>query len=259
MIGTGAEPFYFPGGPVSCLLIHGFTSTPQEMRWLGVQLNEAGFSVLGLRLSGHATHPSDLHRARWKDWMASTEDGFSILKNTFECIVVIGLSLGGSLALLCGATLPVSGVVAIKTPYRLPPYPKLKWPAQLMPFLRLFSAVIRYLPKPPPMDYHDPQAANAHLTYPVFPTRAIPEVEKLLAEMRWVLPKISAPTLIIHSIEDQGVPQENAMKIFNQLGTKKAQIIRVRNSGHTITVEPERARVATAIIAFINTLCGSKP
>ena len=71
MILKGGEPFYLPGGPVACLLIHGFVSTPQEMRWLGAQLNAADFTVLGVRLSGHATKASDLFRTRWRDWIAS--------------------------------------------------------------------------------------------------------------------------------------------------------------------------------------------
>ena len=38
-----AEPFYFPGGPVGCVLVHGFTGTPFEMRGLGEFLNARGY------------------------------------------------------------------------------------------------------------------------------------------------------------------------------------------------------------------------
>ena len=48
----GAEPFYFSGDRTGCLLIHGFTGTPNEMRWLGTQLSTAGHTVLGVRLAG---------------------------------------------------------------------------------------------------------------------------------------------------------------------------------------------------------------
>ena len=53
MIIKTAEPFYFPGNSTGCLLIHGFTGTPKEMRPLGDFLADKGYSVLGIRLSGH--------------------------------------------------------------------------------------------------------------------------------------------------------------------------------------------------------------
>ena len=63
-----AEPFLFPRGPVGVLLIHGFTGTPKEMRWMGEYLANQGFTTLGIRLVGHATDPQDMLRVRWRDW-----------------------------------------------------------------------------------------------------------------------------------------------------------------------------------------------
>ena len=44
LIVPGAEPFFFgvpPGDRVGCLLLHGFTAMPEEMRWLGESLAES--------------------------------------------------------------------------------------------------------------------------------------------------------------------------------------------------------------------------
>jgi len=46
-----AEPFFFPGGKTGCVLVHGFTGSPKEMRLMGDYLNENGFSVIGIRLA----------------------------------------------------------------------------------------------------------------------------------------------------------------------------------------------------------------
>ena len=54
-----AEPFFFPGGPTGCLLVHGFTGTPKEMRWLGEHLVSQGYAALGVRLAAHATRIED--------------------------------------------------------------------------------------------------------------------------------------------------------------------------------------------------------
>jgi len=42
MIIPTAEPFYFPGNKIGCLLVHGFTGTPKEMRWMGEYLGSSG-------------------------------------------------------------------------------------------------------------------------------------------------------------------------------------------------------------------------
>jgi carboxylesterase len=51
----GAGSFFFEGGDTGCLLIHGFTGTPQNIRPLGDFLARRGLTVLAPRLHGHGT------------------------------------------------------------------------------------------------------------------------------------------------------------------------------------------------------------
>ncbi|HET7144890.1 MAG TPA: alpha/beta fold hydrolase, partial [Anaerolineales bacterium] len=135
-----AEPFFLPGNKTGVLLIHGFTSTPKEMLWMGEYLNQQGLTCLGIRLNGHATDPEDMRRSRWTDWAASVEDGYHVLCGSVERVFLAGLSMGGVLSLLMSVKLDVAGVVAMSTPYRLPnDYPL--WA------LRLYSMVVRDNPK----------------------------------------------------------------------------------------------------------------
>jgi carboxylesterase len=103
-------------------LIHGFTGTPKEMRWMGEYLHQQGYTCLGIRLAGHATQPEDMIRSRWTDWTASVEDGYNILSGIANDIFLVGLSMGGTLSLLMSTRLTprVKGVVAMSTPSRLP-------------------------------------------------------------------------------------------------------------------------------------------
>ena len=94
MIISTAEPFYFPGNKTGCLLVHGFTGSPKEMRWMGEYLANEGYSVLGIRLAGHATQPEDMMRMHWQDWLASVEDGYYLLKDQVDHIFLVGLSMG---------------------------------------------------------------------------------------------------------------------------------------------------------------------
>src|ERR1051325_4960468 len=128
-----AEPFLLPGdsSKPACLLIHGFTGTPKEMRWMGEFLNRQGYTCLAVRLTGHATDPEDMIRSRWTDWAASVEDGYALLRGLTDNIFLIGLSMGGDLALLTSTRLDVKGVIAMSTPARLPEdYPT--WLLQLI-------------------------------------------------------------------------------------------------------------------------------
>ena len=111
-----AEPFFFPGGPTGCLLVHGFTATPQVMRNLGEYLNKQGFTVMGVRLAGHATSIEDMIRSRYADWLASVEEGWHLLQGITERVFLMGHSMGGSLSLILAARFPVAGVVGMSTP-----------------------------------------------------------------------------------------------------------------------------------------------
>ena len=122
-----AEPFFFPGGPTGVLLVHGFTGAPKEMRWMGEYLAKQGYTVLGVRLAGHATQPADMLRVTWQDWLTSVEDGWHLLRGAADQVFVAGLSMGGTLALLLASQVEVAGVIAMSTPYEMSPDPRLRF------------------------------------------------------------------------------------------------------------------------------------
>jgi esterase/lipase len=35
-----------------------------------------------MRLNGHATHPDDLERTYWTDWLVNVEDGLALVRQT---------------------------------------------------------------------------------------------------------------------------------------------------------------------------------
>lgn len=243
MIIPTAEPFLFPGDRIGCLLIHGFTGAPKEMRGMGEYLASKGHTVLGIRLAGHATQLKDLPRTRWQDWVASTEDGYHLLRHSTDHIFAIGLSMGGVLALLMGANHPISGIIAMSTPFSLGNDPRLS-------FAQYLHIIQPSVPKGPP-DWHNPEAAAEHVEYPIYPTRAIAELRDLLIEMRTNLAKIQVPVLLVHSRVDQSVPRSNAEQIYSRLPSEDKTLLWVENSGHMITCEPDRQQVFVAAESFI--------
>lgn len=250
MIIPTAEPFLFPGQPdqPGCLLIHGFTGAPKEMRWMGEFLNQQGCHALGIRLAGHATRPEDMIRSRYTDWIASVEDGYHILRGMTKRIYLIGLSMGGMLALLISTKLDVAGVVAMSTPYHIP----YDYPAWTM---KLVSKVMPYQPKSkeePGASWFDKAAYAEHFSYPQNPVRSAAELQTLATEMRAALPNVNVPVLLIHSKNDTYVHPENIEHIYADLGTSDKTKLYVTEAGHVVTRDAARDQVFEATCAFIH-------
>lgn len=249
-----AEPFFLPGRntTLGCLLIHGFTGTPKEMHWMGEYLAGRGYTSLGVRLAGHATHPDDMIRTRYIDWLASVEDGYAMLRGSVERVVMIGLSMGGVLALLSCTRMELAGVVAISTPYALPEDPRLK-------LVNLWSLVHPFREKskfPPGTGWFDQEAWKGHISYPMNPVRSIGELDKLLAEMRLSLPQVSVPVLLIHSRADAYVLPQNVDHIYTALGTADKEKMFVTASGHVATRDAARGQIFEAALKFIQRVEG---
>jgi carboxylesterase len=238
-----AEPFFFRGDSVGCLLVHGFTGTPKEMRPLGENLAHNGHTVLGVRLAGHSTALEDMVRMHWEDWLASVEDGIHLLKTCTDQIFIIGLSMGGVLALLSAARYPVHGAIALSTPCDLPHNSTLR-------FLSLISLVKPGIEKGP-SDWRDPQNLIDHVSYRQYPTRSIRELADLISVMRASLPEVKIPVLLMQSRVDTSIPQESMEWIYAHLGTQDKEKIWLENSGHVITREPEKELVFAEAEKFI--------
>jgi carboxylesterase len=249
MIIPTAEPFFFPGQPgqPGCLLIHGFTGAPKEMRWMGEYLSGQGYPCLGIRLAGHATRPQDMIHSRYTDWIASVEDGYHLLCGVTDRIYLVGLSMGGVLALLMSTRLDVDGVVAMSTPYRIP-YGYPVW------WIKLLSKFIPYQPKSkeePGATWFDKDAYASHISYPQNPVRSGAELKLLLEEMRAALPTVKKPVLLIHSKNDTYVLPENLERIYADLGTSDKTKLYVTESSHVVTRDAARGEVFRAASEFI--------
>src|ERR1041384_3197681 len=252
-----AEPFFFLGdrSKPACLLIHGFTGTPKEMRWMGEYLQQQGYTCLGVRLAGHATDSKDMIRSHWTDWVASVEDGYHLLRGVTDQIYLIGLSMGGDLALLTSTRLDVKGVIAMSTPSRLPEdYPT--W------LLQLISLVLPYQPKskePPGSGWFDREAYSGHISYAKNPVRSAAELKKLILETRAALPRVKVPVLLIHSKNEPYILHENMEEIYNGLvNISDKTRLSITGSGHVLPRDASREQVFQAAVEFIQRVSSQK-
>lgn len=246
-----SEPFFLPGGKTGCLLLHGFSAMPEEMHPFGEYLAGRGFTVLGVRLAGHATHPKDLTHTRWTDWLDNVEDGLALISKTCTQRVLIGQSMGGMIALIAAARYDVSGVVALSTPYGSSPGEHL-----LGRFQRLLRPTIHKPVKRFPPDH--PLYHRRELNYPAYPelpSRILVELDLLATAVVEALPQMRAPALLIHSRDDHSVPFACMQSIFENLGSPHKEMLPLDGMDHSLVRDPKRQLVFEAVEKFLINIC----
>ncbi len=252
----GTAPFYYAGGAIGCLVVHGFTGTPLEMRWLGQHLHQQGYTVYGPRLAGHATTPHDLARVNWREWYADVLAGYEMLRNQCSKVFVMGLSMGGALSLLLASREAVDGVVTMSAPMEIK-----DWRAPLFPLIGLFVKVVSK-GYPPPQEDPFQQRVLAeqrrrgeepigHISYREWVIPAAEQLLKMLREVRRSLPYITAPALLIHSQADNIVPLENLYHIRERIGSREKDVLLLQHSDHCVTEDTEHPVVFEAITHFV--------
>lgn len=246
LIIPGSEPFFFPGGRTGCILMHGFTAMPEETRPLGEFLAENGLSVLGLRLAGHASHPLNLRRTHWQDWLEDVETGLALLSATCDRIFLIGQSMGGMIALTAAARYPVAGIVGISTSAG-PVQPTGSFGFTVYAFIRPSIYKKSYAPSLPLGDRREPE----YPAYPWFPTRILGELYKLRLAMDLSLSEVSVPVLVIQSRDDPAIPPGSADYIINRITASQKSITWIEQAGHSILLSENRRQAFEAILSFI--------
>jgi len=237
-------PFFLPGGSTGALLIHGYTGSPTEMRWIAESLHARGLTVAGPLLPGHGRSPADMNRCRWTDWTGHGEQALADLRARCDKVFVAGLSMGSLLTLYLARHHPdLPGVIA---------YSPAVWVRKrllyLAPLARRFIAT---QPKSGESDLVDPAADRQLWCYDVDPVGAAAELLKLMLRVRWTLRQVTCPALLIYSAGDRAIHPQSAQRTFRRLGSTDKRLVRLETSGHCITVDVRWQFVAEETYEFI--------
>lgn len=242
----GSEPFLLPGNRTGCILMHGFTAMPEEMQYLGEYLHGQEYTLLGLRLAGHATHPRDLARTVWTDWLVSVEEGLALLKHQTNRVFLIGLSMGGMVSLTAAARYPVAGVVALSTPF-------LRLPDAQGAEERINARKRTLVPK----SWSQPHAElglRREAGYPAYaatPPNIYPEIYRLQQAMEASLPYITCPTCLIQSRHDAAIPSDSLEQLAARLPPDLRETHLLDHFEHAIVRDPKREEAFHLISRFI--------
>ncbi len=240
---AGAEDFTLGDGDVGALIIHGFTSSPQVVRPLGVYLADRGIATVAPRLPGHGTTWEDLGTRRADDWVDAVEAAFGRLADAKEEVFVIGFSFGAALAvdLVARHQDRVAGLAMLAS------YLKTDDPRRF-----LAPVIPRVLKSVPGVgnDTADPDGER-ELVYDRVPTAAAHQMLQVTKKARAALGSISVPLLVLHGRNDHTAKPFNAELVYNSVASEDKELVWLERSYHVLPFDYDRDRVLEATYRFI--------
>lgn len=248
----GAEPFFFQGSNrEAVLMVHGYTSTPRDLRELGVEINKLGYTVSGLLLPGHGTHPTALDHVRWPEWYEAVRAEYGRLGKQARKIHAVGFSMGGALAMHLAANAKLEKLVLLS------PFLKIAYrPAHLIPeewLVYTVGRLLRHLKKNHSGNCDNPEARKRHIAYFHYALSSINQALELVNVIREEVQRIHNKVLIIHSKKDRTTSPSASRRLFDDLPSLEKRFVWLRNSNHIITHDNDRKKVFQEVLSFIAT------
>ena len=246
----GAEPFRHEGGRTGALLVHGFTGTPQSLRGWAEYLADAGLSVELPRLPGHGTTVAEANLTHWEDWYAEIERHLALLRERCDEVFVMGLSMGGTLAIrlaeehgdeIAGLVL-VNPSLLTKRPDRFL-LPVLRWVVPTWPGIA--------------SDIKKPGAVE--LAYDKVPVKAAHQLARLWLTTRGDLAKVTQPLLVLRSTEDHVVEPDSARMLLEKVSSTDVREILLEDSYHVATLDNDAPVIFENSLEFVRRLTRTSP
>jgi carboxylesterase len=249
---VGAEAFELDAlGGRAVLLIHGGGDTPQTLRYLADVLHARGYAVRAPLLPGHGRTLRDFANVTADAWLDAVRSEYRAMRARHPWVGVIGLSMGGALAAQLAAEvdgeLPALGLVA---PYLSIP-PSVRRAVQLAPIWGLVLPYVRAADSG--RSIHDPVEEEKSRAYGIFTPAALRALTITADRASALLPRVTAPTLVIQSRQDNRVTPEGCERCFQALGAREKRLVWVEGAGHIITVDRGREKVFEALADWMDT------
>lgn len=243
----GAEPGSWPGGPGGALVLHGFTGSPNTMRAVASALAEAGLAVELPLLPGHGTEVADLVPMRWADWAGAAEDALGRVEERCERAVVVGLSMGGTLACWLAARHPeIAGIVVVN--------PLIDPPAAS--FREILEGLLQSGTEIGPDSASDIKAGGvADVAYPGSPLRAVLSLFDATDALLGELALIRCPVLLLSSREDHVVPTSSG-DVLAALAGGPVERVWLENSFHVAPLDNDAPELRRRTVELAREVTG---
>ncbi|MDE1990310.1 MAG: alpha/beta hydrolase [Betaproteobacteria bacterium] len=254
-------------GQGAVLLLHGLYGTPQQLQYIGRKLNVAGgYTVRIPNIQGYSVFDEPVPRetTHWEHWLEQVDAQFQELKREHGEVSVAGLCIGADLSmeLAIRRSSDLHALCLYSAPLRYDGWnvTRLRW----LKFLGYYTPArfLVSLTERPPYGLKDERIrqwvatqmakrGTSALGSSQSPLTGVYQSERLMKDVRRNLHKITAPTLIMHAVEDDLASPRNAEVIARGISSPQVRKVLLENSYHIITMDFEKERVAQETLEFV--------
>lgn len=238
------KPFFLEHGKRAVLLLHGFTGTSADVRMLGRFLEKHHYTSLAPHYRGHGVPPEELIKTNPAQWWEDVLAAYHQLRDAgYEEIAVAGLSLGGVFSLQLAADFPLKGVVTMCAPMTMKTT-DLMW-----------QGVLKYARDYKKYTGKTPEEIEQEMA--TLQTQSMPGLADLKATVEDVRKKVNCiytPLLVIQSRHDDVIDPQSAQIIYDEAESTDKQLQWYEQSGHVITLGPEKKQLHENVLKFLDSL-----
>lgn len=245
-----AKEFTLEGKNETCwYLIHGYTSTPDEMRTIAEEIKrEFNDTVVVTRLKGHGEVPSHILDLNLDDWYNQVSAEFDALQNKCEKVNLIGFSFGGALSTRLAETKNVNNVYLL-SPYLFATYNYYQV-FKLEVYVDLFTDVFNYVKKTTIGQINSPEGLEQHIAYWNMPFEPVKNSKPFFEKTKLNLDKIKAPVLLQQSKNDKTSNIKSSIFIHENISSENKKLVIFEKSNHIIPEDYDQKDVIANIINF---------
>jgi carboxylesterase len=192
------------------------------------------------------------NKSRAADWIAAAKDALEQMRGRHDSVSIVGLSMGGALAVLLAAEPGKIPVLVLIAPYLGMPRALTLAASTHLVWERFAGEIDARDPR----SIRDPIEREKNLAYGAVTGRALFELWKIVRLARKSLAAVKAPTLIIQSREDPRCAPEVAEFALKALGARDKKLVWTEGAGHIITVDYGRERVFSEVETWLGAHSG---
>lgn len=227
------------------LILHGFTGGRATVEAVAPRAEALGLPWRLPRLRGHWTSPEDLVGVTYAHMLEDAAAALAELRGLAPRVALVGLSVGGLLALQLALDHPgdIDSLATLA--------PALRY---VNPLAGLSPLLARFIPTwsgDPAGGFADPSLAARSGNYNSFPSATFASIYRAGRQVEARLPQISAPLLVIGARHDRTVQPRCSQIVYERAGSADKELVWFERSGHELLLDCEADAVTDRVGQFL--------